>query len=71
MKEADDLIVIIHAKASNLAADAAKMNAPAIKLPTLPDIQVLIEHNQAARRRFSVLATNASRASSTASAIAS
>jgi hypothetical protein len=47
------------------------MNAPAIKLQPLWDVQVLVEDDHAARRRFSVLATNASRASSTASAIAS
>ncbi|HTG16111.1 MAG TPA: hypothetical protein VK747_12745, partial [Blastocatellia bacterium] len=59
VKEADDLVVVIHPKPSDSSTDAPKMNAPAIKLPTLLDVHVLVENNHAARRRFSVLATNA------------
>lgn len=70
MEQRNDLVPIFHPISSNVSAYTPKVNLPLPQLPPLKNVNVLVQDIHAARRRFSVLVTRASRASSIASAMA-
>src|SRR5713226_3138249 len=71
VQQRNDLIPVLHPKIPNIGTDSSKGNVPCFELPALARYDVFVEDVHAARRRFSLFSTRASRASSTASAIAS
>jgi hypothetical protein len=71
VKPGHNVVSIFHSRTADFNADLSKVNLPTIQALSLVTINILVQDVHAARRRFPVFSIKASRANSTASAMAS